>query len=227
MTWNVFKPSVSWLDSVQPAKGADMEEIRAWTTLVGASVAFAAGLWQYRRAQQWKRAEWVAAEMRTFFDDPRIMNALHMLDWNRRELPLLLSTSPNPQSSSFTYTADQLLHALTSRTNPQQRPYKPEEYCIRDCFDRLLDALERFESFIKARLVKHKDLDPYLAYWMRLLGDRSNGRKSAETMDRLWTYIDDYRFSGVQSLLGRFAYDITPRTRSSTASLGSQQVPAS
>ena len=202
------------------------EEIREWTTLIGAAGAFAAGLWQYRRSQQWKRAEWVAAEMRTFFDDPRIMNALHMLDWNRRELPLLLSTSPNSQSSSFTYTAGQLLHALTSPTNPQQRPYKPEESCIRDCFDRLLDALERFESFINARLIEQADLAPYLAYWMRLLGDRNNGRKSPEVMDRLWTYIADYRFSGVQSVLRRFGYDITPRTRSSTASLESQQVPA-
>jgi hypothetical protein len=37
--------------------------------LLGASAAFMVGLIQYRKAQRWKRMEWVAKEMDVFFAD--------------------------------------------------------------------------------------------------------------------------------------------------------------
>ena len=46
-----------WLVNLQ----AD-EQIKLMA-LIGAAIAFVSGLVQYRKAQQWKRAEWVAQEM--------------------------------------------------------------------------------------------------------------------------------------------------------------------
>lgn len=196
----------------------DWKEVREWITIAGAALAFGISLWQYRRAQAWKRAEWIASEMRIFFDDPRINNALSMLDWGKRYLPLLLKTPLDDEPRAFLYRGKDLLHALTSKRNRQQRPYTNEEISIRDCFDRLLDGLERIENFIKAGLVRHKELAPYLNYWMLLIGDKHNGRKPEHIIVRLWTYIDDYRYTGVQTLLGRFGYDITVRVPGHEAS---------
>jgi hypothetical protein len=49
--------------------------------LVGAAVAFVIGVLQYRIGQRWKRAEWVAQEMKGLFDDPLVKSALFMIDW--------------------------------------------------------------------------------------------------------------------------------------------------
>ena len=62
-----------------------------WITLAamsGGLIAFLAGLTQYRRAQRWKRAEFVAGEMKEFKADPWVRNALLLLDWNERAIDL-------------------------------------------------------------------------------------------------------------------------------------------
>src|SRR5204863_9581854 len=57
-------------------------------TVIAAAIAFAVGLWQYRRAQLWKRLEFVAAEISSFNSDWRARNAMLMLDWGSRKLAL-------------------------------------------------------------------------------------------------------------------------------------------
>ena len=86
--------------------------------------------------------------------------------------------------------------------------FSEEELAIRDCFDRLLDQLERFEVFIRSGLVTYSALRPYLQYWFELIGNPQYGRKSPDLIYRLWSYIADYGFSGVQDLADRFGYDI-------------------
>src|SRR5207253_10623044 len=56
--------------------------------LVGAIVAFIVGLLQYRKAQQWKRAEWVAQEMKQLFNDSVVRSVLLMIDWGARRIAL-------------------------------------------------------------------------------------------------------------------------------------------
>jgi hypothetical protein len=56
---------------------------------VGAVVAFLVGLRQYRRAEYWKRSQFLAQEMKEFFADPRVENARMMIDWGVRDIPLL------------------------------------------------------------------------------------------------------------------------------------------
>ena len=62
-------------------------ETAHWLTLAamtGGLVAFLGGLMQYRRAQRWKRAEFVANEMKEFKADPMVHNAL-LLSANLRD----------------------------------------------------------------------------------------------------------------------------------------------
>jgi len=61
-----------------------------------------AGFWltlvwrlQYRKADQWKRAEFLANEMKEFFDDPDVRNVLTMIDWGQRRVDLFHSPDAN------------------------------------------------------------------------------------------------------------------------------------
>src|SRR5262245_24370381 len=56
--------------------------------LLGAALAFIVGWMQYRRAQHWKRVEWVAQEMKSFLGDPLVQAALMMMEWGSRRIPL-------------------------------------------------------------------------------------------------------------------------------------------
>ena len=60
-------------------------------------VYFLGGLLQYRRAELWKRAEFLAGEMKTFFADQPIAQALTMVDWTARRINLLNVKSEDPK----------------------------------------------------------------------------------------------------------------------------------
>jgi hypothetical protein len=194
-------------------------ETRDWVALgtaAAAFVAFLAGLVQYRHAQRWKRSELVAKEVKEFKSDPAVRNALFMLDWNEGYVELF-PQEPDPAKRSALVTDALLGHALAPLPDKAAArlhdEFKREEVAIRAAFDELFDALERFEYFIQAGLVSRREFDPYLRYWVDLLGDRSGRRKPPAVLDALWAYIDFYSYSGVQKLLRRYGYDVRPRHR--------------
>ena len=55
-------------------------DVPTWLGLAGAIVAFLIGRAEYRKAQEWKRAEFVAAEAKQFFIDEEIATALLLID---------------------------------------------------------------------------------------------------------------------------------------------------
>jgi len=181
-----------------------------WITLAamsGALIAFLAGLMQYRRAQRWKRAEFVAGEMKEFKADPWVRNALLLLDWNERAIDLFLHES-DPAKRSVRVEDAMIAHALVPHTIRSE--FSQVEIALRDTFDRFFDRLERFEYFMEAGLVSSKEFAPYLRYWLDILGNENSGRKSPPVVQAIWAYIDFY-YSEVSSLLRRFGYRIRPR----------------
>jgi hypothetical protein len=183
-------------------------------TVAAALIAFVMGLIQYRHAQRWKRAELVAREIKELKSDPAIHNALLMLDWNERYVELF-PQEPDPTKRNVRVNDALLCHALAPLPDKSaarlHEEFKNEEIAIRAAFDQLFDALERFEYFIQARLVQRKEFDPYLRYWVDILGGRDSKRKPPEVLASLWAYVDSYSYSGVQTLLRRYGYDIRPR----------------
>jgi hypothetical protein len=53
-------------------KARTLSERIEFAKIAAGAIAFALGLWQYRRNQKWKRLEFVAGEMKIFFDDPAV-----------------------------------------------------------------------------------------------------------------------------------------------------------
>jgi hypothetical protein len=185
-------------------------------TVMAALLAFLAGLIQYKHAQRWKRAEFVAKEIKDFKNDPAIKNALLMLDWNERFIDLF-PEEKDPAKRSVLVKDELLAHALAPLPDKSaarlHEDLKTEEIAIRAAFDQLFDALERFEYFIQAGLVSRTEFDPYLAYWIEIIGDQASKRKPPSVRDSLWAYIDSYYYTGVQKLLRRYGYDIRPVRR--------------
>jgi hypothetical protein len=180
-----------------------------WLAALVALVGVPAALWQYLQAQRWKRAEWVAQEVKEFLQDPGVASALLMLDWKARALPLLLPGLETEKQ--FDYEEEMLIHALTSHSSHAKRPYTHAEVSIRDSFDRLLGGLERFQNFIDVGLITRREVAPYLQYWIEVIGDPDNTQKGEAARQRLWGYIRDYGYDGVERLLLGFGYAIRPQ----------------
>ena len=56
---------------------------------VGSFVVFSIGVSSYLRTEKWKKAEFLAKEMKEFFSAPRVQRALFLIDWGCRRVQLL------------------------------------------------------------------------------------------------------------------------------------------
>jgi hypothetical protein len=187
-----------------------MRPLSQWTpddllkaiALLGAALAFIVGLVQYRRAQHWKRAEWVAQEMKGLFGDPVVQAAFLMIDWGSRRI--LLYPEREKGDRYVELTNEIVASALMDH---DQRPdgFSPLEADIRAAFDKALDGLERFHSYVDTGLVELSDLRPYLKYWAVTFYRPRAERPADHRITRLTSYMTRYGYEGAAVLLKRIA----------------------
>lgn len=170
--------------------------------LAGAFGAFVTGLLQYRKAQRWKRAEWVAQEMKQLFGDPVVQAVLLMIDWGKRQIPLYPHREDD-SARSVLLGDDDIARALMLHDD-RPEGFTDLEADIRGAFDRLLDGWERFQSYVEAGLVTDSDLTPYLRYWAEQIC-REALPGSEDRLIQLRRYMDRYGFGGAHKLLTRIA----------------------
>jgi hypothetical protein len=172
---------------------------------LGAALVFGIGLFQYRRAQQWKRAEWVAQEMKQLFGDPLVQASLLMIDWGSRRIPLY----PDRKKENERYvqlTNDEVARALMLHNERSvSEGFSDLETDIRAAFDRVLDGLERFHSYVETGLVTLGDLRPYLKYWAVNVCQVRKPNPNGDRILRLRAYMDAYGYDGAHTLLRRIA----------------------
>src|ERR1043165_8716615 len=159
---------------------------------LGAAIAFVVGLAQYRRGQHWKRVEWVAQEMKSLFDDPISKAAFLMFEWSSRRIPLY------PDRAAEADRFVELTNEVVSKALMVRRsePFTELESDIRYAFDRALDGLERFHSYIDTGLVTLSDVRPYLKYWADRLCNPDKPRPPEHRLARLVAYMKNYGFEG-------------------------------
>lgn len=174
--------------------------------LVGASLAFIIGLIQYRRAQTWKRTEWVAQEMDSFFNDWRVAAALRMIDYGERRIELYPSRK-NESARFVMVRDDDLAKALEHHSirHKGDQGFTDDEATIRDFFDHLLARLERIQSFIQTGLLSYRHVRPYLNYWAVHILGAAPGDPKVDRIVALRYFVEAYGYSGVQTLFSRIA----------------------
>lgn len=193
-----------------------LKDIFAVLSSLAAFIGLGFGLFQYYKAQIWKRAEFVAEQIKEFEEDPDVKNVMLALDWNERKIKF-----------SDEYTIDKVTEKLlciclvsgdlSTQKNELmaqkgEAEFSEEESAIRDAFCRFLDYLERFDHFIEAKLITKEELTPYLRYWLNLVGNDNGQIKTSTFYQYLWNFIDYYGYSGVQRLFHRYGYNIKPRS---------------
>jgi hypothetical protein len=191
--------------------------------LVGTGAAAYTAYKSFMRTEAWKRAEFVAQEMKHFFADPRVQNALIMIDWGKRHVPLLAPTALT--DGKVDVTRQMQIRALyphtflgetasdnegVSSSSEALRQYSPEEAAIRDCYDAFLDGLERFSSYVQTNLIHSGALRPYLWYWIEDIHAPAKDGADAAWSAALLTYTAFYQFTGVQWLFRSFGKNIDP-----------------
>ena len=198
---------------------------------IGAISAFTFAIFQYRKAEKWKRMQFVADEVRDLEADPIIQNALLMVDWGVRKINLFLIPDPEP-NDYVKITRDVqwralLPHPLKQKygeyqaktkmdiegTSGEIRPgrdlgFHVTEARIRDTYDALLTRLDRLETFIAADLIRSDELRPFILYWIDALTSMDGPVDDATWRCTLLTYIDYYKYTGVHSLFERYGKKI-------------------
>ncbi len=192
----------------------------------GAIAAFIFALMQYRRAEQWKRVEFIANEIKDFESDAVVQNALLMIDWGKRRINLFLVANAT-NDDLVTITREMQWKALLPHTVKRASPEydtSPDsggegkgstkftfvEARIRDTYDVLLTRLDRFANFIEAGVITAEELGPYIRYWIDAMTTNENPAEDAAWRSTLLTYINFYNYAGVKYLLKCYDKDVEP-----------------
>jgi hypothetical protein len=189
----------------------------------GTITALLFGVFQYRRSERWKRAEFVAKEIKEFESDRVVRNALLMIDWGVRKFNL--NFVPNEQFENYIeVTREMQRKALMPHSSKAiddseasacdgdgpVRGFTSVEALIRDTYDVLLDHLERFGNFVRSGLVSKEEFEPYLIYWLQSMTSTEGSREDRSWRLALLTYISFYRYPGVNYLFKVYGMAIEP-----------------
>jgi hypothetical protein len=184
----------------------DTHDLIALLGVVLGGIAFIVGFLQYLKAQAWKQAEFVAAEMKAMFSDPYVKFALHLLDWNETTYDLRLFTGDD-RLRAVHFSDLSLAAALTPHCD-RPKGFNKAEVQIRQAFDELFGRMQQFEHYMKSNLVKEDSVLPYLRYWLDLIANPSDDRKPIGVLHGIWRYIAFYRYDDVQHFFERYGYNI-------------------
>ena len=231
-----------WIKTKMAVDNPDIEVVKIIISILGFGgtiSALAFGLRQYWRAEQWKKSEFVAKEIKEFDNDPYVRNTKAMIDWGDREINLFLKDDPKATDFRFVTRKDQYTalvphiikskypHSSVKANKTGKMQFTLEEAKIRDTFDVFLDHLGRFGNFIQAELVTEKEFEPYLFYWLQSMTKVANPENikvkagNVEEIERnceednkwriaLLTYINYYNFDGVKYLFAKNGFEIDP-----------------
>lgn len=135
---------------------------------------------QNKTNQNWKRAEFIANEIKNFYQDPVVMKVLQIIDYNDRRYDIgMLDINDKPCLTRITQSKLEInkLQEHTSYVSIEEaleskENYTTEEAVIRDYFDTFLYYIERFERFLTLRLISEDEIFPYLEYYIDIFRGR-------------------------------------------------------
>jgi hypothetical protein len=161
---------------------------------------------QNKTNQNWKRAEFIASEIKEFYQDPLVVKVLQMIDYSDRRYEIgiidkdgkpLLTRITHSESAALKLDNETSLAAIEAALRTSDE-YTKEEARIRDHFDAFLYYVERFERFLKLQLISEDEIFPYLRYYIRLFhGDIDHVDK--RMLKSFRTYLKDFHFEDAEA----------------------------
>lgn len=132
--------------------------------------------------------------MEKVFSDHGTRQVLRMLDWDLRKIDLFPEAS-DPTVRWVNVSDEMVAEAL--RPHMDNPNFNDDETAIRDLFDHFLDQLERIHSIVASRLVRLKDVHPYLSYWARRITQEGDAARHKALKE----YMMHYGYDGARELL--------------------------
>lgn len=166
----------------------------------GGVLAFSYGVKQYVSTRRWKSAEFVMKELSEFSDKPYTQIVFEALDSKEKAIEI------NYKGEDYVVEVNDERLKWLLRPRKIDGSITAEEEAFRYAFDRFLLDLEKFNYLITIGLIDKEVLQPYLGYWLEIMGKRRNGHKPEATVQAIHNYLIYYRQRGTIRLLSRFGY---------------------
>jgi len=181
-------------------------DIPTWLGLVGGIVVFVLGRREYRSAQQWKRSEFLVAEVDKFFAQPRVMTALLLIDYS--EILLLPDgqrpTAPSPDAQLYTDALMTSALRVHTEFKNETEEFDPQEMVAREAFDEILTGFERFGHHIRIGLIDKADAKVYLGYWTEKFADARSQWKPPAFYEAVARFVKAYQYRDAAWLFEAF-----------------------
>jgi hypothetical protein len=178
--------------------------------IIGAVIGFGVALYQYYRAQKWKKTEFLLSFISQYREMMRGFNTRRgsmMIDWNRIDIPL--EEGEIEGKTKFWFTDELLRKALRIHLNMSESDgFTDEETIIRFAIDEFLEKLGTFYLYLRDGNMKKEDVPGDIVYWINIIGNPNNESKDEPTRKALWEYVISYQFTEVESLCSVFGYKI-------------------
>ena len=176
-------------------------------TVIGAVIAFFIALHQYKKAQKWKRTEFILSYYSNILNSFNVKRGMRMLDWNRIGIPL--EDGEIEGKNNFWFDDDLLRSSLRNHFEMRDTDgFSDKESIVRLVMDEFLEKLGACYPFIKTKLIKKEDITGDIIYWISIIGDVNNKSKDAITRKQLWNYVVAYKYENIISLCKLFGYTI-------------------
>ncbi len=171
-------------------------EIIAILGVIGGSIGFSVGLYQYYIAQKWKRSEFAAKLLEELANDERLSTCCKLLDYSTRSLPVPEHYRTLTSEKTFIHNWNTLSHAM--KPESQVGEFDWQEMLYRDLFDYFFSYLERVDHYISIQLIDVNDVSS-LSYWTEQIASPRFVRQPV-FMD----FLEAYEYDGVLKLMNKF-----------------------
>ena len=171
-------------------------EIIGLLGVIGGSIGFSVGLYQYHISQKWKRSEFAASLLDEFANDERLSTCCKLLDYSTRTLPVPKQYSVLTKDATFLHNWDALIRGMKHES--ELAAFDWQEFLYRDLFDYFFSYLERVNHYINIHLIETHDVTS-LIYWVEQI---SNPRFVTEPV--FINFIKQYDYAGVIELIEKF-----------------------
>jgi hypothetical protein len=187
----------NWLAANKDAF-AGLASIFSVVGTVVAVIIFFSGVRQYKKAENWKKTEFLAKLYSEFSNDPPSLHAFWMIDGDDRTIffeegDAYVAYPVNLQSIS------NALRRYVPRTE-----FSALDLHIRDSFDSFFVYIEQFDRAIENGLVDKDEVIPYFTYWIGRLNSPDEDADEEKLRIKVLDYIDAIGYVHVQRFLTRW-----------------------
>jgi len=189
----------------------EKSDLIAATSAACAIAVFAFGICQYRSSENWKRSEFVTAQIKDFNSDRTNRAVLLMMDYD----PARVELYPEMEKIADRYvdiSFSMLVEAIAKEQNFTDRQFR-----VRIYFEQFLKSLSRFNYFLESGAIEPKELCADFAYPIELMTGRAREiklkntgvdiapfSKAAHDYLMRWSYSDIIKF---ENSINQACYD--------------------